>query len=132
MRFEGSAHQTPEGEGSSEVTGPSDRPDKMAEVAGLAAAIADRILEQHEAGTLIPPEQFRMFVRAAQMLLDNCVSWPSSVEHLVTEVARRVQETAPASADKEAGTKGNDVVVHLTQALDAAKRRRELALDDPS
>jgi hypothetical protein len=51
----------------------SGRPEKMAEVSGLAAAIANRILEQHEAGTSIPPEQFTMLVRAARMLLDNGV-----------------------------------------------------------
>ena len=92
-----------------------DPPNKMAEVAGLAAAIADRILEQHEAGTSIPPEQFRMLVRAARMLLDNDVPWPPSVTFLVMEVARRVEEAKPPST-------GDGVVVHLAHALDATKR----------
>ncbi|MHB2208074.1 hypothetical protein [Methylobacterium sp. CM6257] len=97
------------------MTAAGDQPSKLAEVAGLAAAIADRILEQHEAGTKIPPEQFRMLVSAARMLLDNDVPWPPSVEHLVMEVAKRIEASEPPP-------KGDDVVVHLTQALNAAKR----------
>ena len=93
-----------------------DPPNKMAEVAGLAAAIADRILEQHEAGTSIPPEQFRMLVRAARMLLDNDIPWPPSVTFLVMEVARRIEEAKPPST-------GDGVVVHLAHALDATNRR---------
>jgi hypothetical protein len=89
-----------------------DPPNKMAEVAGLAAAIADRILDQHEAGTSIPPEQFRMLVRAARMLLDNDVPWPPSVAYLVMEVARRVEEAKPPS-------KGDDIGVHLEQGPEA-------------
>lgn len=89
-------------------------PDKMAEVAGLAAAIADHILAQHEAGLTIPPDQFRMLVSAARMLLDNGVSWPPSVTYLVMEVARRVEEAEPPP-------KGDEVVAHLTRALNAAK-----------
>lgn len=89
-------------------------PNKLAEVAGLAAAIADRILEQHEAGATIPPEQFRMLVSAARMLLDNDVPWPPSVTYLVMEVARRVAEDEPAPKDQ-------DVAMHLTTSLDGAK-----------
>ncbi|MCJ2071277.1 hypothetical protein MKK75_21195 [Methylobacterium sp. J-030] len=92
----------------------------MAEVAGLAAAIADRILDQHAAGASIPPEQFRMLVRAARMLLDNGVAWPPSVEHVVMEVARRLKDTAAPPED--APPRGHDVVVHLTEALSAFKR----------
>ncbi|WP_244514097.1 hypothetical protein [Methylobacterium sp. UNC378MF] len=86
----------------------------MAEVAGLAAAIADHILSQHQAGTTIPPEQFRMLVSAARMLLDNGVAWPPSVTYLVMEVARRVEEAEPPP-------RGDEVVAQLTQALDAAR-----------
>lgn len=93
----------------------------MAEVAGLAAAIADRILDQHAAGASIPPEQFRMLVRAARMLLDNGVPWPSSVEHVVMEVARRLKD-AEAPPAEVARSKGDDVVVHLTRSLGAGKR----------
>lgn len=117
-----SYHRAPEGEGLSEVTGSGDQPDKTAEVATLAAAIADRILEQHEAGISIPPEQFRMLVRAAQMLLDNGVPWPPSVEHVVMEVATRAEEITAAPASTEGRSKGDDVVMHLTQAFNAAKR----------
>jgi hypothetical protein len=92
-----------------------DPPNKMAEVAGLAAAIADHILALHEAGATIPPEQFRMLVSAARMLLDNHVPWPPSVEYLVMQVARRIEAA-------ESPPRGDDVVVHLTQALSAAKR----------
>jgi hypothetical protein len=103
------------------MTDTGDEPDKMAEVAGLAAAIADRILDQHEAGASIPPEQFRMLVRAARMLLDNGVPWPPSVEHVVMEVARRLQDfEAPATAT--APSEGDDVVVQLTRSLGAVKR----------
>ncbi|WP_144760748.1 hypothetical protein [Methylobacterium dankookense] len=69
----------------------------MAEVAGLASAIADHILAQNAAGTRIPPEQFTMLVRAARMLLDNGVLWPPNVEHLIMEVAERVGQAKAAS-----------------------------------
>ncbi|GJE48693.1 hypothetical protein GOFOIKOB_1725 [Methylobacterium tardum] len=97
------------------MTSGSGQPEKMAEVAGLAAAIADRILQQHEAGTSIPPEQFRMLVRAARMLLDNDVAWPQSVEHVIMRVAERLEEAGPV-------TRGDDVVVHLKQGSNATKR----------
>lgn len=103
------------------MTGAGDGPDKMAEVAGLSAAIADRILDQHAAGTSIPPEQFRMLVRAARMLLDNGVPWPPSVEHVVMEVARRLAETETPPAQDASDPKG-DVVVRLTQGLGGLKR----------
>ncbi|MCJ2050390.1 hypothetical protein [Methylobacterium sp. J-070] len=104
------------------MTEPGGQPDKMAEVAVLAAAIADRILDQHEAGVPIPPEQFRMLVRAARMLLDNGVLWPSSVEYVVMEVAKRVDAIRAAASGQAAALSGDDVVMHLTQALDTRKR----------
>ena len=58
----GAPYRAPDGGGLSEVSDAGDRPNKMAEVAGLAAGIADRILEQHEADMSIPPEHFRMLV----------------------------------------------------------------------
>lgn len=102
------------------MTEAGDQPSKMAEVAGLAAAIADRILEQHEAGISVPPEQFTMLVRAARMLLGNGVPWPPSVEHVVMEVAKRVEEAKTASA--RYGSEGDDVVANLTRTLSAMKR----------
>ena len=110
------------GKGLEQMIGAGGGPDKMAEVAGLAAAIADRILDQHEAGTSIPPEQFRMLVRAARMLLDNDVPWPPSVEHVVMEVARRLEDFEVPSADGLPALKGEDVVVRLSRALNASKR----------
>lgn len=74
-----------------------DQADKMVEVAGLAARIADHILEQNAAGTRIPPEQFTMLVRAARMLLDNDVPWPASVEYVIMEVAKRVEQAKAAA-----------------------------------
>jgi hypothetical protein len=94
----------------------------MAEIAGLATSLADRILEQHEAGIPISAELFRMLVRAARMLLDSGVTWPPSVEHVIMEVAKRVEEAKAASANPQAGSRGDDVMVHLTQGLKAAKR----------
>ncbi|MBE7196518.1 hypothetical protein ACLBX9_07325 [Methylobacterium sp. A49B] len=99
------------------MTRVGDQPDKMTEVAGLAAAIADRILEQHEAAMEIPPEQFRMLVRAARMLLDNDVPWPSSVEQVIMEVAQRVEDAKASASELSAGPGGDDVVMRLTQSL---------------
>jgi hypothetical protein len=93
----------------------NDQPGKLKEVAGLAAAIADRILERHEAGSPIAPEQFRMLVRAAQMLFDNGVQWPPAVAHVILEVARRVEENDLV--------RKADVVVQLAKALDAKRRQ---------
>ena len=98
------------------------QPDKMAEVAGLAAAIADRILEQHEADMSIPPDQFRMLVRAARMLLDNGVPWPPAVEHVIMEGAKRVEEAKTATARAAGGTGNDDVVVNLAPAFSAQHR----------
>lgn len=46
-----------------------------------------------------------MFVRAAQMLLDNELPWPPAVERLVLESAKRIEGIEPASQDSN--------VVHL-------------------
>jgi hypothetical protein len=89
------------------VSAGDERLEKMSEIAGLATAVADRIFEQQEAGTPIPPEHFRMFVRAAQMLLDNELPWPPAVERLVLEFAKRVEEIETVSQD--------DNVVQLTR-----------------
>lgn len=95
------------------MTDPGDQTNKMAEIAGLAASLADRILEKHAAGTSIPPELFKMLVRAARILHDHRVPWPPSVEFVVMEVGRRVAE-AQAS--------GRAVVIDLPSDHDAAKR----------
>ncbi|MCJ2144205.1 hypothetical protein [Methylobacterium sp. E-066] len=105
------------------MTGSHAEPDKIAEVARLATAIADRILEQHSAGATIPPEQFTMLVRAARMLLDNGAPWPTSVEHLLMEVARRIEQAEADPGVAPAASVGDDAVVHLTQFLGAVKRR---------
>lgn len=76
------------------MTDAAGQPDKMAEVARLAAMIADRILQQNGAGEPIPPEQFVMLVRAARALLDNDVPWPPSVEYVIMEVAKRVDHSS--------------------------------------
>ena len=99
------------------MTAAGDEPNKMAEFAGLAAAIADDILRKHEAGTSIPPEQFRMLVRAARMLLDNGVHWPPSVAYLVTEVERRIEEAEAAASDPSTGRKDDNVVELMAQGL---------------
>ncbi len=78
------------------MTDASGQPDRMAEVARLAAMIADRILQQNAAGEHIPPEQFVMLVRAARALLDNDVPWPPTVEYVIMEVAKRVEQASTA------------------------------------
>ena len=78
------------------MTNVSGQPDRMAELAKLAAMMADRILHLNAAGTPIQPEQFVILVRAARALLDNDVPWPPSVEYLITEVAERVEQTKAA------------------------------------
>ncbi|MCJ2056816.1 hypothetical protein MKL09_09645 [Methylobacterium sp. J-048] len=98
----------------------------MAEVARLATAIADRILEQNAAGITIPPEQFTMLVRAARMLLDNGAPWPPSVEQVLMEVARHIEQAGTAPDVASVASTGDDAVAHLTQFLGAVKRREEL------
>ncbi len=78
------------------MTDAGGQPDKMAEVARLATMIADRILQQNADGEPIPPEQFVMLVRAARALLDNDVPWPVSVEYVILEVAKRVEQAKAA------------------------------------
>ena len=104
------------------MTKAGDQSNEMAEVAGLAASIADHILEQHEAGTSIPPKQFRMLVHAARMLLDNGVQWPPSVAYLVMEVEKRVEEAEASASDPPTGRKGDNVVNLLAQGLSTKKR----------
>lgn len=94
-------------------------PDKLAEIAGLATALADRILDQHVAGTSIQPKQFHMLVKATRMLQDNDVAWPPSVELVLTEIAKRAEEVPRYT---EAGTNGDDVVVLMSQFLGDMKR----------
>ena len=104
------------------MTETGDQPNKMAEVAGLAAGIADRILQQHEAGTSIPPDHFRMLVQAAGMLLHNGVPWPPSVAYLVTEVEKRIEEAEAPASDPSTGRKGDNVVELMAQGLSTKKR----------
>ncbi len=93
-----------------------DQPGQMSEIAGLAASLADRILEKHAAGSTIPPDLFRMLVRAARVLHDGGVPWPPSVDFLIMEVGRRVEEA-------EAG--GGDITSHLAQVLDRTRQPNE-------
>ncbi|MDQ0449197.1 hypothetical protein [Methylobacterium aerolatum] len=88
----------------------------MTEIAGLASSLADRILEKHAAGTTIPPDLFRMLVRAARVLHDGGIPWPPSVDFLIMEVGRRVEE---------AEAQGGDINAHLAQVLDRAKQPSE-------
>ncbi|AYO84190.1 hypothetical protein WYO_2925 [Methylobacterium sp. GXF4] len=104
------------------MTGSHAEPDKVAEVARLATAIADRILEQNAAGTTIPPEQFTMLVRAARMLLDNGAPWPASVDQVVMEVAKRIEQDEARPDHGPAASEGDDAVTHLTRFLGAVKR----------
>jgi hypothetical protein len=114
-------HRAPEGEGLSEMSDADGPPGKLAEVAGLAAAIADHILEQHAAGTTIPPKQFHMLVTATRMLQDNGVPWPPSVELVLTEVARRFEQAQAAPEGTTAAPEGEEIVFHLTRSPDAVK-----------
>lgn len=90
------------------MTGPDDQPNKMAEVSGLAAAIADHILEKQGAGASIPPEQFRMLVSATLMLENNGMPWPPSVENVVMEVAKRVEDARAVDADPRLASPRDD------------------------
>ena len=45
-----------------------------------------------------------MLVRAAQMLEDNAVPWPPSVERVVTEVAKRIEVGEAARLARDAET----------------------------
>lgn len=66
------------------------KPHQLAEVAGLAASLAARIIEKQVEGVTICPGLFRHLVQAAQILMDNGAPWPPSVELIVMEVSRRV------------------------------------------
>lgn len=81
----------------------------MAEVARLAAMIADRILQQNAAGEPIPPDQFVMLVRAARALLDNDVPWPASVEYVITEVAKRVEPANSSGHQRPHESSGQNI-----------------------
>lgn len=94
-------------------------PDKVAEVARLATAIARRILEQNAAGTTIPPEQFTMLVKAAQMLLDQGAPWPLPVEDVLMEVAKRLDPARPVSDYAANADPGG--IMHLNRPLDSGK-----------
>ncbi|MCJ2049328.1 hypothetical protein [Methylobacterium sp. J-070] len=96
--------------------------DKLAAVAGLAAATADRIREQHEAGTLISDEQFRLLVRATLILVNNDVLWPPSVEHRVQEIAMRNEQAEAKPNAAPALLQNGDVALYLTPYLGALKR----------
>ena len=93
------SHPAPRCPGLLEVTATDPLADGVAEVARLAATIADRILEQHAAGRTIAPVQFTMLVGAARMLLDNGAPWPPSVEQVLMAVAQRIAHAeAPGEA----------------------------------
>ncbi|MDP4005342.1 hypothetical protein [Methylobacterium sp. NEAU K] len=104
------------------MTAAGEQPNKLAEVAGLAAAIADSIIDHQVSGTMIPPEQFRMLVSAARILQDNGVPWPPSVEHVVLAVAKRVEQAEAATADGETGSEADETVGKPTHTLNTEKR----------
>lgn len=112
------------------MTGADDQSDQMTDLGKMAATMADYILELHEAGTSIPPGQFRMIVRAARMLLDGGVPWPPSVERVIMEVALRISEPDTVPTDPSTGSEGGDAVVHLRQVLSAEERQRRPAPDN--
>jgi hypothetical protein len=97
-------------------------PDKLAEIAGLATALADRILDRHVAGTSIQPKQFHMLVKATRMLQDNGVAWPPSVELVLMQIAKRAEQAEGFGGSTESGSSGAGVVVHMTQFLGDVKR----------
>ena len=97
-------------------------PDRLAEIAGLAAAIADRILQKHEAGASIPPSHFHMLVDAARILQNNGAPWPPSVEKVLMGVAKRAYEFDVVADGGNSGTEGENVVVQLIQRSDRKKR----------
>lgn len=97
-------------------------PNKLAEVAGLATALADRILDQHVAGTSIQPSQFHMLVRATQMLQDNDVPWPPSVEIVFMEIAQRVEQAEVHPESAGVRPNGDDVVVQMSRFVGDVKR----------
>ena len=97
-------------------------PDKLAEVAGLATALADRMLDQHVEGTRIQRKQFHMLVKATRMLQDNGVAWPPSVELVLMQIAKRAEQAEGFGGSTESGASGDGVVVHMTQFLGDVKR----------
>jgi hypothetical protein len=105
------------------MTGSHAEPDKLAEVARLATAIADRILEQNDAGTTIPLEQFNMLVRAARMLQVNGAPWPPAVEQVLMEVAKRIEQTEAAPVAASAPSEGDEAGAQLSQFLRAVNSR---------
>ena len=57
------------------------------------------------------------------MLQDNGAPWPPSVEQVLMEVAKRIEETEAEPEVASAPSEGDEAVVHLSQFLGAVKRR---------
>ena len=64
-----------------------DRTKQLAQVAGLAISVADRIISAQIMGLQIPDQQIAALTRAAHLLKDQGLEWPSLVEHALRAVA---------------------------------------------
>lgn len=113
-----------ESEGRPEVTLNDPHASQSAEVTRLATAVADLILQQRAAGTSIPLEHFRLLVSAARMLHENDAPWPPSVDYILREVARYLEQ-AEIEPDNSFNTSESERVVEsLSRSLEIFWRKK--------
>lgn len=74
---------------------------QMVDIAGFTAFIAAIIVEKPKESVLISPDIFRHLVQDAKILLDNGVSWPHSVQVVVTEAGQRVVDAGSRHSTSE-------------------------------
>lgn len=79
----------------------SDRARQLAQVAGLAVSVADRIISAQIVGLQIPKQQIIALTRAARLLKDEGSEWPPLVEDALQAVADSMVTGANAEIGSE-------------------------------
>ncbi len=82
---------------------PNGTTNRLDEVARLATALSDRVLNAQFLGHEIPAEQVDALLKAATLLQDLGEPWPTMLTQALLEIADRAQE---ASSGDEARTAG--------------------------
>ncbi|MCJ2137349.1 hypothetical protein MKK69_25445 [Methylobacterium sp. J-026] len=98
---------------------------KLAQVAQLATAVAERVLDAQIFDLSVPPAQITALASAARLLQDNGVPWPPLVEQVLHELAENSGKLAEG-AGIERTSEGDSALTGLTRFLGAFRREKDL------
>ncbi|MCJ2124773.1 hypothetical protein [Methylobacterium sp. J-077] len=71
-------------------------PGRLSEVLGLCTALSERALDALITDGAVPAEQTIALAKAARLLQDHGVEWPSLLTHVMHEIAYKDGRSVPA------------------------------------